>query len=44
VAGDVLTGWPTNHDLGVPKEWRAAYPQQTVREALGLPKTDSGAQ
>ena len=44
VAATVLTGWPVNHDLGVPKEWRAAYSGQTVRDALGLPKTDSGEQ
>ena len=30
----VLAGFPVNNDLGVPKRWRAAFPGQTVRDAL----------
>jgi hypothetical protein len=37
IARDVLTGWPTNHDIGVPKEWRASFPGQTVGQALAIP-------
>jgi hypothetical protein len=39
-ATGVLAGWPTNHDIGVPKEWRAAYAGQTVRQALAIPVTN----
>jgi hypothetical protein len=34
----VLGGWPTNLKLGVPREWRAAYPGQTVAQALAVPE------
>ena len=34
IAREVLAGFPVNNDLGVPKQWRAAFPGQTVREAL----------
>jgi len=37
VAAAVLGGYPTNHELGVLKDFRAGYPGQTVRQALGLP-------
>lgn len=36
IARQVLTGRPVNDDLGVPKEWRSAYPGQTVGQALGF--------
>ena len=41
IARDVLTGQPTNHDLGVPKEWRAAYKYQTVAQALAIPPQET---
>ena len=41
IARDVLTGQPTNHDLGVPKEWRAAYKDQTVAQALAIPPQET---
>jgi hypothetical protein len=37
IAREVLTGWPTNYEVGVPKEWREAYSGQLVRQALGIP-------
>jgi hypothetical protein len=43
MARDVLTGWPTNHELGVPKEWRAAFPGETVGEALAIFQTKAAA-
>ena len=41
LARDVLTGWPTNTNAGVPKEWRAAYQGQTVARALGIPAQET---
>jgi hypothetical protein len=38
VARTVLTGMPTNLDLGVVGDFRSAYPGQTVGQALGIPK------
>jgi hypothetical protein len=43
LAREVFTGWPVNHDLGVPKEFRAAYPGQTIRQALAIPETKTAA-
>lgn len=36
IARDVLTGFPTNSNAGVPKEWREAFSGQTVRQALAI--------
>ena len=37
IARDVLVGWPTNMQIGVPGDFREAYHGQTVGKALGLP-------
>ena len=37
IARDVLTGWPTNYNIGTPKCFREAFRGQTVGQALAIP-------
>ena len=34
---DVLTGWPSNYNIGTPPAWRESHRGQTVGEALAIP-------